>query len=434
MKEGNMTKGIHTGLSLIEAAVVIMLIMLVMVMGGVYWQNSTANLEYRSTAVQLNTVTAAGVNYIHDNYAELSTKVSAGHPAIITGKQLRDAGYLMPGYSLTNNSHQDYQVAVAINPAFSDRLVAFVLTQNGTVIPYDGLRMITGYAGGMSGYVNDDNIAEGAYGGWKAMLTDYGLSAKKGHLASYIASDRLGANSDAGDRLYRYSVDGHPALNQMKTAIDMDANDIENAATITSQDVVASDEISTRNLIASDTVDTNILSASTVNARGNVAAQGSITGNTVRANGRLSTGEVLQLDQINTAGTACSLNGLVSRDSNGGLLTCLNLVWTSPGNGWKQPVPQTIQCNIRWQNSGYEYSDTFQAKIDPDGSFWTRYIADSGTDSGWIRGLYSSGTTAAIVSVSGLQAQKSVNRCHSVGGGGQQCESTIEHCRVSWTF
>lgn len=440
MKEGKLTKRIHTGLTLIEAAVVILLMMLVMVMGSVYWKNSTANLEYNSTAVQLNTVTSAGVNYIHDHYAELSNNVSAGHPVIITGQQLRDAGYLMPGYSLTNNSHQDYQVAVAINPTFSDRLVAFVLTRNGTEIPYDGLRTITGYAGGMSGYIHDDNIAEGAYGSWKAILTDYGLSAKKGHLASYMASDKLGASSDAGDRLYRYSVDGHPVLNQMKTAIDMDLNNIDNVATVNAKDVAASNGITARSLMASDTVDTNILSATTVNTRGNVTAQGSMTaqgnmtGNAVRANGRLSAGEVLQLDQINTAGAACSLNGLVSRDSNGGLLTCLSLVWTSPGNGWKQPAPQTIQCVIQWSNQGYNYTDTFQAKIEADSSFWARYIPDSGTDTGWIRGLYSNGTTAATVAVSGLLAQRSVSQCHSSGGGGQDCVSSIVHCRTPWTF
>lgn len=444
MKEGKLTKRIHTGLTLIEAAVVILLMMLVMVMGSVYWKNSTANLEYNSTAVQLNTVTSAGVNYIHDHYAELSNNVSAGHPVIITGQQLRDAGYLMPGYSLTNNSHQDYQVAVAINPKFSDRLVAFVLTQNGTEIPYDGLRTITGYAGGMSGYIHDDNIAEGAYGSWKAILTDYGLSAKKGHLASYMASDKLGASADAGDRLYRYSVDGHPVLNQMKTAIDMDLNNIDNVATVNAKDVAASNGITARSLMASDTVDTNILSATTVNTRGNVTAQGSMTaqgnmtGNAVRANGRLSAGEVLQLDQINTAGAACSLNGLVSRDSNGGLLTCLSLVWTSPGNGWKQPAPQTIQCVIQWSQSGYDYTHTFQAKIDTEGSYWARSITDNGTDSGWIRGMYSkpegSGITSAIVTISGLQAQKPGSQCSAVGGGGQNCEDVVRYCMVPWTF
>ncbi|ECH4667691.1 shufflon system plasmid conjugative transfer pilus tip adhesin PilV [Salmonella enterica] len=334
-------KQIHNGLSLIEASVVILLIMLMMALATVYWKNATNNAEYNSTATQLNTVTNAAVDYIHDNYSDISKNVSTGKPVYVTGQQLRDAGYLMTGYSLTNNSHQDYQVAIGVNPKFSDRLVAFVLTQNGTEIPMDGLRTISAYAGGMAGYVHDDNIAEGAYGGWKVTLTDYGMSAKKGHLASFISSDKLGTNADAGDRLYRYSVDGHPALNQMQTSIDMDANDLNNVSTVNTADLAATNTITTKEMTASDTINTNILSATTVNASGNVTASGGVTGNTVRSNGRLSTGEYLQLDAVATVGAACSPNGLVSRDSNGAILSCQSGVWSGSSGGYPtgSPIP-----------------------------------------------------------------------------------------------
>ena len=420
------TRQVHRGLSLIEAGIVLMLLMLMATAASVYWKNSTDNLEYNATAVQLNTINSAAINYIHDNYATISQNVSAGKPYYITGQQLRDAGYLVSGYSLTNNSDQEYQVAVAVNPAFSSKLVAFVLTQNGSAIPYSGLRSITAFAGGMAGYVKTDNQAEGAYGGWKVSLADYGLSARAGHLAAYISSDRLGGSADAGDRLYRYSVDGHPDLNQMQTSIDMNHNNITNGGTLSAADINAS-----------DTVNTNILTAS-----GSVTASGAVTGGTVRATGRLSTGEVLQLDQVNTAGASCSPNGLISRDSNGGMLSCLSGIWTSPGNGWKQPSPQTISCNIKYSGSGYNYTDTFQAKIDSDGTFWTQYLKDSGSSTGWVKGEYVGSSTSsagynvvAKVTVSGLEGTEPITTCRTVSHDEQQCGDAVPHyCYATWTY
>ncbi|WP_394853875.1 shufflon system plasmid conjugative transfer pilus tip adhesin PilV, partial [Enterobacter roggenkampii] len=48
---------------------------------------------------------------------------------------------------------------------------------------------------------------------------------------------------------------------------------------------------------------------------------------------RLSTGEVLQLDGVNTAGAVCSPNGLVSRDATGAILSCQSGVWKSQDSG-----------------------------------------------------------------------------------------------------
>ncbi|MFJ3459441.1 shufflon system plasmid conjugative transfer pilus tip adhesin PilV [Scandinavium goeteborgense] len=447
---------IHTGgLSLIEAGIVLMIILTVVVAATVYWRNSIDNMEYNSTATQLNTVTAAATDYIHDNMTDLAKNVSAGHPVYVTGQQLRDAGYLMPGYSLTNNAHQDYQVAVVVNPKFSTRLVAFVLTQNGTTIPYDGMRTITGYAGGMAGYIHDDNIAEGAYGGWKMTLSDYGLSAKSGHLASYLSSDKLGTGTAAEDRLYRYSVDGHPGLNQMQTAIDMDKNNVENAGTVITENVTASDNVtsgtvntttmtasgtvSTHDLTASNTVNTNILTAT-----GNVTANGSMTGGTVRANGRLSTGEVLQLDKVNTAGAACSPNGLVSRDSNGGILSCIDSIWSAPGGGLRLPPPQTISCDITHTSNGNK--DLFQAKVDASGAFWTRYSLADGREVDWTMGSIVGGYSPrgvlmpadanriVTVTLAGLIASEDTSDCTTQSGNHQTCTVTHPNCIANWTY
>ncbi|HFU8265481.1 TPA: shufflon system plasmid conjugative transfer pilus tip adhesin PilV, partial [Escherichia coli] len=59
---------------------------------------------------------------------------------------------------------------------------------------------------------------------------------------------------------------------------------------------------------------------------------GKVSGGTVRSEGRLSTGEYLQLDKTATAGTSCSPDGLVGRDSTGAILSCQSGVWRTSGS------------------------------------------------------------------------------------------------------
>ncbi|HDJ0761844.1 TPA: shufflon system plasmid conjugative transfer pilus tip adhesin PilV, partial [Escherichia coli] len=54
---------------------------------------------------------------------------------------------------------------------------------------------------------------------------------------------------------------------------------------------------------------------------------GKVSGGTVRSDGRLSTGEYLQLDKTATAGTKCAPDGLVGRTSTGAILSCQSGVW-----------------------------------------------------------------------------------------------------------
>ncbi len=55
---------------------------------------------------------------------------------------------------------------------------------------------------------------------------------------------------------------------------------------------------------------------------------GQIKGGTVRADGRLSTGDFLHLDKVVVEGSSCPSNGLVSRDAKGALLSCQTGRWT----------------------------------------------------------------------------------------------------------
>ncbi|WP_183046792.1 shufflon system plasmid conjugative transfer pilus tip adhesin PilV [Salmonella enterica] len=429
-------KKIHRGsLSLIESVVVIMLLLILMTMAAVHWKNSTNNLAWNATAAQLNTVSQAATSYIHDNYSTLSKNVTAGNPVLVSGQTLRDDGYLPPGFSLTNNANQSWELAVAVNPAFTSKMVAFVLSLNGTEIPFDGLRTISAYAGGMAGYVYDTNVAEGAYGGWKVTLTDYGLNGTTGHLAYYLSSDALGSSSGAGDRLYRYSVDGHPDLNQMKTAIDMNSNNLNNAGQVSASTMTATGTITSQDLVANNTVNTNLLtangitsngniaaagtvSAGTMSASGNITGSGTVTGGSVRANGRLSTGEYLQLDAVATAGTACSPNGLVSRDSTGAILSCQSGVWAGMGGaGLQAPPAQIISCN--------DTANTYYGKVDSNGQLWVSF-----DNSNWTKGVQATRTNRYDSYVSDYVGVG----LDGVSGSGMNSKYQMSNCSAYWKW
>ncbi|WP_279969241.1 shufflon system plasmid conjugative transfer pilus tip adhesin PilV, partial [Escherichia coli] len=53
------------------------------------------------------------------------------------------------------------------------------------------------------------------------------------------------------------------------------------------------------------------------------------------------TGEYLQLDKTATAGTSCSPDGLVGRDSTGAILSCQSGTWQKNGGGTVQMVTAT---------------------------------------------------------------------------------------------
>ena len=69
-----------------------------------------------------------------------------------------------------------------------------------------------------------------------------------------------------------------------------------------------------------------------VNNKG-IYTGGQLKGGSVRADGRASVGEYLQLDGIANEGWGCSPNGLVGRTNEGEVLFCKNGVWTKASKG-----------------------------------------------------------------------------------------------------
>ncbi|NYA16316.1 shufflon system plasmid conjugative transfer pilus tip adhesin PilV [Serratia fonticola] len=352
---------INRGLSLISMAIVLAIVLIAAPIGLERYSDYMEEQTWVVTATHLSTVSQGARRYVKDNYDTLLNQVKGGGNVTVTGQTLRDKGYLPPGFSLTNNNTQTYILAVTRNPTQTDKLVAFVLTAGGQDIAFKGQRYIAQNTSGLGGYIYPANIANGAGGGWQVNLSSLGLSGQSGHLVAYLTSDVLAGGAEESDRLYRFKVNGRPDLNKMHTAIDMGANDVNNANNITANGDIRSNSgwLITKHgkgWLNEDHggglyMDDNDWIRS-VNNKG-IYTGGQLKGGTIRADGRTSVGEYLQLDGVATEGQECSPNGLVGRAADGALLFCQNGVWKSAGksNGAYQQLGYHVG-NFSGSNTG----------------------------------------------------------------------------------
>lgn len=202
---------------------------------------------------------------------------------------------------------------------------------------------MAGQLPGLGGYIGKNGTATGAFGAWTDKPGDYGLTCSAGHIAVVMTGDDL----QESDRLYRFQVPERPELNQMHTAINMGGNDINNAGNLNGQKATVKGDITsedgwfiTRNnkgwmntthgggFTMTDSEWIRAVNNKGITTEGELKG-GKVSGGTVRSDGRLSTGEYLQLEKTATAGASCSPNGLVGRDSTGAILSCQSGSWTS---------------------------------------------------------------------------------------------------------
>ncbi|MEM0395451.1 shufflon system plasmid conjugative transfer pilus tip adhesin PilV [Escherichia coli] len=346
------------GLSLLEVLLVIGI--MVMVIPKVYEniENHLNNVRWQNAAEHANTYNTAVRNYVADN---ASTLLAGSLPKTITPATLIQKGYLKSGFS-ESNFGQSYITGIAKNSKTS-RLEALTCSNGGQSLSEAGMRSVASMIEGLGGYINSSKQAIGAGGGWSDTPSNYGLNCATGHIAMAL----VGADLQESDRLYRYSITNRPDLNRMHTAIDMNSNNLNNVGTLNGNAAALSGDISARNgtfsgAISGNTATTNgditsnngwlvtntskgwinstygggwYMSDSSwlrsVNNKG-IYTGGQVKGGTVRADGRLYTGEYLQLEKTATAGTSCSPNGLVGRDSTGAILSCQSGVWRTSGS------------------------------------------------------------------------------------------------------
>ncbi|APA90231.2 shufflon system plasmid conjugative transfer pilus tip adhesin PilV (plasmid) [Paraburkholderia sprentiae WSM5005] len=137
-------------------------------------------------------------------------------------------------FSPTNIYGQTYTMRVYKEP--SGQLDMMVLTLGGATIPDGSLTRISKMLGGAGGYVSNaaPGVVQNAAAGWSMPVGNIGGSPGVGHLA---AAAFFANAAQANDYLYRHQVGGHPELNQMSTTLDMNQNNIANAALVAASGV-----------------------------------------------------------------------------------------------------------------------------------------------------------------------------------------------------
>src|SRR5471030_532538 len=346
---------------------------LIILMVVAVWATSIFNdyMQQRAwqvTASQASRFRAAVKNYVGRYYDTLLASAGTTNPVLITTTMLKNTGLIEPGFSETTSDGQVLSAAVVRNATNTDQLQALVISQGGGALPFKALRNISVDIEGLGGYVWKNANITGAMESWSVPMITFSISTTDGHIAALIPADELGVARQESDRLYRFSVTGKPDLNRMHTDIDMGTNNLNNANSVNGQNGNFSANVNATNnvsagqnvtagggITANGDIRSNGGSLITRNNQGwynethgggfymsdndwvrafnnkNIYTGGQVRGGSVRADGRLSTGETLQLDQVNNVGWGCSPNGLVSRDASGAVLSCQLGVWTASG-------------------------------------------------------------------------------------------------------
>lgn len=258
----------------------------------------------------------------------MADKTSSLSSKTITVNELIQQGYLNNGFSRSPFGHS-YITGIRKNN-LSGRLEALTCTTGGQDIKEDGLRRIAGQINGLGGFMLQNNSVTGAFGGWTDLGSNYQITCNKGHIAMRMA----GKDLEESDRLYRYSVQGRPDLNRMHTGIDMNNNSITNINEASGKNARFSGDVTSNRWLHPNGGGFTMTDSQWIRAVNNKGITtegelkgGKVSGGTVRSEGRLSTGEYLQLDKTATAGTSCSPDGLVGRDSTGAILSCQSGSW-----------------------------------------------------------------------------------------------------------
>ncbi|HGU1481585.1 shufflon system plasmid conjugative transfer pilus tip adhesin PilV [Escherichia coli] len=296
---------------------------------------------YQSAALHADEYNNAIKNYVADKTSSLSSKT-------ITVNELIQQGYLNNGFSRSPFGHS-YITGIRKNN-LSGRLEALTCTTGGQDIKEDGLRRIAGQINGLGGFMLQNNSVTGAFGGWTDLGSNYQITCNKGHIAMRMA----GKDLEESDRLYRYSVQGRPDLNRMHTGIDMNNNSITNINEASGKNARFSGDVTSNRWLHPNGGGFTMTDSEWIRAVNNKGITtegelkgGKVSGGTVRSEGRLSTGEYLQLDKTATAGTSCSPDGLVGRDSTGAILSCQSGTWKKIGAGDSQIVTASATA-WRW--------------------------------------------------------------------------------------
>lgn len=326
VKNRNKKQAIHKGFVSLEVLGALVIVAMAALFGAEKYSEYLDEQEWKVTATHASQFNEAAKQYIADHRDEL---LNQPLPYRITPSLLIKNGYLQQGFAEKNGLGQQYITGVVKNSLKNPpALQALTCSVQGDTLSEKGMRRIAAQITGMGGYLDEKNIANGAYGGWTSQPRDFGLDCRHGHIAIALSTEILGSVLQESDRLYRFKVNHKPELNRMYTDIDMGSNNLNNA--------------------------------NTVNAN-------QLKGGTVRADSRLSTGEFLHLGEKNAVqpGWECSPNGLVGRTPEGALLSCQSGLWASGASLQQRECKQMgnwggrdfseYRCPVGWYAAGLKF-------------------------------------------------------------------------------
>ncbi|KAA1195473.1 shufflon system plasmid conjugative transfer pilus tip adhesin PilV [Photorhabdus heterorhabditis] len=357
----------HRGFVSLEVLAALAIISLGAIYAAEKYSEYLNEKEWSVAATHASTFNEAAKQYIADNTDTILTKPL---PFRITSSLLIKEGYLQKGFSEKNSFGQGYVTGVVKNSKLKNKLQALTCSVNGSEITYKGLRAISTQISGLGGYIDEKNIATGAYNGWSSQPKDFGIDCKKGHIAIALSSEVLGTALQESDRLYRFNVNNRPELNRMYTSIDMNGNNLDNADKVNAKTGQFS-----KNVISEGDIKSNSGWLVTQNNKGwmnstheggfymsdkdwirSVNNKGIYSGGQIKAKERLTTEEYLLLEKVAIVGMQCSPKGLISRDKEGAILACQAGKWSKSGG-------TTAQLSEKgwWKDEGtgliYQWSD-----------------------------------------------------------------------------
>ncbi|MGG6107253.1 shufflon system plasmid conjugative transfer pilus tip adhesin PilV [Pantoea allii] len=376
------------GWALLSVGAALIVLVYITTWGSSLIQDWNARQNWLRSATQASRFTQAVKSYTGRYYDTLLSTA----PVTVTPSMLKNTGFLEQGFNENNDYGQQYLANVVRNPSQNNQLQALVYTQNGSPFPFMAMDQIAvSINSGMGGYINTAGTVTGARGGWSAPLQTFNANTTPGHIAALLTTDDLGASRAESDRLYRFAVNGKPDLNTMHTSIDMGGNDLNNTGNVNATNGNFSSNVTANGTVTGQDVNArgNMSAGSNITANGDIRSNsgwlitrdgkgwldeahgggfymsdndwvravndksiytgGQLQGGTVRSNGRLSTGDVLQLDGVNSPGAGCGPNGLVSRDWSGGILSCKDGKWV----GMKSTGQYADLGYITGQYNGY---------------------------------------------------------------------------------
>ncbi|PAV04682.1 hypothetical protein CBG25_06870 [Arsenophonus sp. ENCA] len=221
---------IHRGFVSLEIMGALVIVAMAALFGAEKYSEYLDEQEWKVAARHVSQFNEAAKQYIADHRDEL---LNQPLPKRIIPSLLINKGYLQRGFAEKNGFGQQYVTGIVKNSAKGQpALQALTCSVQGDTLSEKGMRRIAALINGMGGYVDEKNIATGAYGGWTSQPRDFGLDCRHGHIAIALSSEILGSVLQESDRLYRFQVKHRPELNRMHTAIDMGDNDITRANVI----------------------------------------------------------------------------------------------------------------------------------------------------------------------------------------------------------